>query len=169
MSDTKVLALVLLTVFSAFIFQWCYFSSVNSDGGLIWVSDIKEEDMYGKIDIDEEMVGVGEKLESGVVVKGEEHVETAPPWYKIWESVPYAFKKAGEAAKGVGAKIISPFTTAWDWIERTHIFDIATFNVWEGINVEVPKGIQYTFSLIMGIIIYAIPAYLIVKLIRGGG
>ena len=165
MSDTKVLVLVLLTVFSAFIFQWAYFSSVQN-GEIIWAEDIDPGE--DKIPMEEEKA----EVTAGFVIPGavSEYEEEAPPWYKIWESVPYAFGKTKEKAKELGAKIISPFTAVWDWIERTHIFDVLTFRVWKGIpNTQVPKGIQYCFSLIMGIIIYAIPAYLIVKLIRGGG
>ena len=160
MSDTKILALVLLTVFSAFIFQWAYFSSVSESGEIIWVEDI-DIDEAEKIDMEMKAVGIPEE---GVAQEA-----PAPSWYKIWESIPYALGKAGEKVKGIGAKIVSPFTSMWSWIERTHIFDIFTFNIWKNIGTQVPKGIRYSVSLLMGIIVYAIPAYLIVKLIRGGG
>jgi len=152
MSDTKVLALVLLTVFSAFILQWAYFASVGPDGELKWVPDINGE--LSKIKLEEP-----------------EAPEELEPWEKQYleaaERVGYEVEKKEES--GFWERYFPGIAGAWDWIERTHIFDIATFNIWEGIDADVPRGVRYAFSLIMGIIIYAIPAYLIVKLIRGGG
>ena len=166
MGDTKILALVLLVVFSAFIFQWAYFSSVE-EGEIKWVDDIDPGDT--KIEIEEKQAEVGiSEVGMGIHIKEAEPVE-APPWYEVWRSIPYAFGKLGQSAKEIGGKILSPFQGMWDWVERTHIFDIFTFQIWKNIDTDIPKGIQYIFSLLMGIIIYAIPAYLIVRLIRGGG
>ena len=155
MSDTKVLALVLLTVFSAFIFQWCYFNSVNSDGELIWVSDIEERNTY------KEPEKTGEL----------ETPEEIEPWQ---EQLLEAAEKAGyeteeEIKPGFWARIFPGFSEAWGWFKDSRILDIFTFRIWANMDTKVPTGIQNAFSLIMGIIIYAIPAYLIVKLIRGGG
>ena len=146
MSDTKVLALVLLTVFSAFIFQWAYFSSVNSDGELIWAPDIKIEEP--------EALEEPEEPEEPEKIKG-------PITYEMPEF---------EEPEGPGfwASIFPELAEVWGWFKQSHMLDIVTFNIWN-VNTPVPKGIQYAFSMVMGIIIYAIPAYLIAKLIRGGG
>jgi len=150
MSDTKVLALVLLTVFSAFIFQWAYYSSVDSDtGGLIWVDDI-----------DEELSNI--KLEEPKEPKIE-------PWSEDPRAITAIIPVEEEEEPGWWARHFPGITGVWNWGKRSHIFDIFTFNIWKNIKTPVPRGIQYTFSLIMGIIIYAIPAYIVVKLIRGGG